>query len=140
METVSKSPELRQLGDKIIKEHADLHWIKDSRIRIGYCESDLDKRKGGGLVYAECHKVRPLYQAYVPYDFIIVFYTPNADLMTDAQRDILMYHELLHVGMDPTGSLRLIPHDIEDFKAILDQYGMLWDMPEELRGADLDGT
>ena len=114
--------------------------FRDSLIRIVYFESDLDKRKGGGLVYAECHKVRPREQAYVSYDFIIVFYTPNADIMTDAQRDILMYHELLHVGMDLTGSPRLVPHDIEDFKTILDQYGMLCDMPEGLRGADLDGT
>ncbi len=139
METVSKSLKLRKLGEKIIKEHADLRWIKDCRIRVGYCESDLDKRKGSGPVYAECHKVRPLYQAYIPYDFLIVFYTPNSDLMTDEQRDILMYHELLHIGMDSTGTLRLVPHDIEDFWAIIDHHGMQWDQPEEQRGADLYG-
>lgn len=141
METVTKSAELKKLGGKIIKSHEDLRWITESNIRIGYCESDLDKRKGGmRMVYAECHKVRPLYQAFIPYDFIIVFYIPSSDSLTNKQREILMYHELLHVGMDESGSLRIIPHDIEDFGVILKEYGMDWNVPEGLIGADMDGT
>lgn len=140
METVSKSPELRKLGRETIKSHEDLHWIREFKIRIGYCESDYDKISNGKIVYAECVKVKALYQAYIPYDFIIVFYTPNSDLMTDKQRSILMYHELLHVDMDANGKLKLRPHDVEDFLPILKEHGLLWDEIIEPEGGDLDGT
>ena len=92
--------------------------------------SSKDKTKDDRIIFAECHKVKPLFQAFIPYDFIIVFYEPNTMLMDDLQREILMYHELLHVGMKDSGELKLNPHDIEDFSIILDQYGLDWNMVE----------
>ena len=137
METVFKSPEYRRLGERIIKEHEDLHWIKECKISIGYVESDKDKRTNGKIIYADCNKVQPLYKAYVPYDFIIRLYTTNTLMLDEKQLDILMYHELLHVGMEDNGEPKIVPHDIEDFKCILDRYGLDWNVPE---GGDPDGT
>ena len=105
-------------------------WINESRVRIGYAVSNKDKTKDDRIIFAECHKVKPLMQAFIPYDFIIVFYEPNTMLMDDSQLAILMYHELLHVGMKDSGELKLNPHDIEDFSVILDQYGLDWNMVE----------
>ena len=143
METVIKSPELRRRGERAIKAHDDLHWIKDLKIKIGYCVSDYDKIANGRIVYAECVKVKALYHAYIPYDFIIVFYDPNTEQMSEDQLDILMYHELLHIDMDPGGKLKLRPHDVEEFIPIIDKYGLLWDEiadPAEPECGDLDGT
>ena len=49
--------------------------------------------------------------------------------MSDEQMEILLYHELLHVGMDDTGEeVKYIvnPHDVEDFRAVIDRYGIDW--------------
>jgi hypothetical protein len=44
--------------------------------------------------------------------------------------EILLYHELLHVGIKEDGEGEYIysvnPHEIEDFKTIINQYGMDW--------------
>ena len=98
---------------------------------IGYAMSSKDKTKDDRIIFAECHRVKPLWQAFIPYDFVIVFYEPNVMLMDEDQLGILMYHELLHVGMDDNGNLKLKPHDIEDFRVILDEYGMDWNAVEE---------
>lgn len=130
VEVCEKSKELRTLGRAVLKDRPDLAWISEAKIRIAYVMSSKDKKKDDRLIYAECHKVKPLYQAFIPYDFIIVFYEPNLLLMTEEQKTVLMYHELLHVGMDESGALKIQPHDIEDFRVILDTYGMDWNSTE----------
>lgn len=134
-EVCEKSKELRKLGRRVIRDRPDLAWIRESRIRIGYAMSSKDKKKDEKIIFAECHKVKALWQAFIPYDFVIVFYEPNTMLMDDTQLEILMYHELLHIGMEDNGYLKIRPHDIEDFRTILDQYGMDWNMVE----GDMDG-
>lgn len=130
MEVCEKSKELKMLGRAVLKDRPDLAWINEARIRIAYAMSSKEKMSSGRMVYAECHKVKPLYQAFIPYDFIIVFYEPHTMLMTEEQKEILMYHELLHVGMDENGTMKIQPHDIEDFRTILDEYGMDWNWTE----------
>lgn len=137
METVIKSSEYRRLAEKVIKKHEDLHWIKESNIKIGYVESDKDKMSNGKIIYADCNKVQSLYKAYTDYDFIIRMYGPNVIMLNEEQIEILMYHELMHVGMDDNGNMRIVPHDVEDFRCILDEYGLDWNRPE---GSDPDGT
>ena len=49
--------------------------------------------------------------------------------MSENQLKILLYHELLHVGInDKTLEPKYIcnPHDIEDFAEILDTFGVHW--------------
>ena len=130
METVYKSARYRKLGEQVIKDNEDLHWIKECRLRISYVESDKQKVSNGKIVYADCNKVQPLYKAYIPYDFIIRMYEPNVMMLNDDQIKILMYHELLHVGLEDNGETRIVPHDIEDFGVILSRYGMNWNLPE----------
>ena len=127
MAIYEKSTEYRNLGKRVIKLHSDLSWLKESKIRIGYVSSDYEKKLAGGrLVFAECRKVSDLYQAFIPYDFLIVVYYPNAALLDEEQMQILMYHELLHIGIEASGKLYVVPHDIEDFYTVINQYGMGW--------------
>lgn len=127
MANYEKSAELRDLGRRVIKENEDLRWINEQRVRIGYLTCDHEKKLAGGrLVCGDCRKVSDVYRAYTPYDFLITFYEPNIQGFTDEQREILMYHELLHVGIEPSGKLYVVPHDVEEFYPIISQWGMDW--------------
>lgn len=126
MAIVNKSKEYRDLAQRVMKGHDDLRWIRQAKVRIGYCASDSDKKQVDKLVFADCRKVPDLYKAFIPYDFIICVYEPNAMLLTDEQKQILMYHELLHCGIKPSGELYVVPHDVEEFDTIIDKYGLHW--------------
>lgn len=51
--------------------------------------------------------------------------------LTDEQVAMVIYHELLHIGSD--GDSKWIkPHDLNDFKSIIDRFGTGWDVPGAL--------
>lgn len=129
MENVRVSEEYSGLAEKVIDEHKDLNWLRKIGVRIGYLSSGREKRKGRKYVLGECIKVPDLYRPYVPHDFLIVIYRRNTIALTEKQMEILMYHELLHIGIDEAGEeLKYIvnPHDIEEFKAVADKFGVDW--------------
>jgi hypothetical protein len=131
--------DLKELGEKIINAMSDeLHVIKDFDVNIGYVRSYERKLSKGNIVNADCRKVNGTYTAYLPFDFIITFYEPNMDYMTENQKKILMLHELRHIGIGEKG-LRIEPHSVEDFKDILHRFGIDWndydqDVPDILGG------
>ena len=49
---------------------------------------------------------------------------------TEDQMRILLFHELLHIGIEFTEDgqekYSIKPHDYEDFKIIIDRYGTDW--------------
>jgi len=61
----------------------------------------------------------------------LLFFTPCVEGFTDKQKRILIFHELLHVGVDADEDgcekYRTVPHDLEDFKLIIDRFGVDWD-------------
>lgn len=129
MEFVKVSEEYSGLAERVIDAHEDLHWIRNVGVRIGYLASDREKKKNGRFVLGECVKVPELYRPYVPHDFLVVIYERNAAALTERQMEILMYHELLHIGIDEEGEeLKYVvnPHDIEEFRVVADKYGIDW--------------
>ncbi len=123
----SISNELKILADDVIEEHANLAHLKSGDIMIVYMYSDQEKKKNGGLVYADTQLVNPKMKALASCDFIITFYKPNSDMLSPDQLKILMYHELRHVGYDPAKNKHyIIPHDVEDFKDIISEHGVDW--------------
>ncbi len=54
-------------------------------------------------------------------------------VFTKEQIKVLLLHELMHIGVDITekGNLKkyLVPHSIQDFRYILEKYGLNWDAP-----------
>ena len=112
-------------------EHHDLQWIPKIGVKVGFLESDRPKKKSGRLVLGECILVKDLYRCFIPYDFLIVIYMPNVIGMTKEQMKILLYHEMLHIGISDDGEdLKYVvnPHDVEEFRTIVDKYGIDWAM------------
>lgn len=55
--------------------------------------------------------------------------------MTEKQLEILLFHELLHIGIEPADdggeNYSIIPHDMEDFKIVIDKYGTDWSVKND---------
>lgn len=119
--------DLKELADSVIKEHyEELGFIEDMEIEIGYVRSYLNKQKDGRIIFADTEKTKYKYTAFLPYDFVIVFYEPNVELFNDEQKRTLMWHELRHIGVGEKG-YKVMPHEIEDFYSITDKLGTRWD-------------
>ena len=131
MEARKLNKNYAEIAQELIDTEPELSYIKNSRARIAFLESDAakkaDKEK---LVLGECEKVAPKNKWAIAYDFTITLFRNNLIGLTAAQIRIVLFHELLHVCIDPgsdgdeTYSVR--KHDLEDFKIIIDQYGTEW--------------
>lgn len=117
--------EMEELAQKIIKKLPEMNYINDFNIKVGYVKSFEPKTKSGKSVFGDCRKVNLVYGAYLPFDFIITFYEPNIAYLNDNQLELLMWHELKHIGINERGFC-IEPHDIEDFYNITDSHGTRW--------------
>lgn len=115
----------------LINNSPYLEYIKVSKATIIYLSSRQKKTSKGKTVCAQCERVPEKYRWGIPCDFTITVFEPNVERMTPEQIKILLYHELLHVGIEldsnsgnETYSIR--PHDLEDFKLIITLFGTEW--------------
>lgn len=118
-----------EIAQDLIKTEPMLKHILESDVTIVYLGSEHEKKQNGKTVFGQCEKVPEKYKWAVPCDFTITIFEPNTERFTDAQMRILLLHELLHVGIELDGNEEryyVVPHDVEDFEAILDRYGTNW--------------
>lgn len=78
------------------------------------------------MVFGECKKIDDFFKVYCPYDFVVIVYEENCAGFTDKQMRILLYHELLHIGIDEKGKPYKKAHDVEEFNEIILLHGMNW--------------
>ena len=129
MNTLLLSDDYEAIGKELIREHEDLSHLQG--VRIAYLASDQEKKSNGRTIFGECRKVSPQYSWCCPYDFMITIFEPNTALyqFDDDMLKILIWHELKHCGVDDGENgqkFRIVPHDIEDFDAIIAEAGMHW--------------
>lgn len=128
--------DITEIAAEVIRTHEDLSWLNDTDVTIGYLASNKKKTRNGKAVYADCRKVPDRDKGFIPFDFLITVYDQNVCGFNSDQMEILLYHELLHVGAEPKedGTMRyfIVPHDIEDFTAVIDRYGEDWSRTEEM--------
>ena len=122
--------EYAKIGAELIESEDVLIDIRNSQATIIYLESDYAKTDKGRTVYGQCERVADKYKWGIPADFTITLFQPNIeDKSPEAIRRII-FHELLHVGIefkdDSTESYSIRPHDIEDFKLLIDRWGTDW--------------
>lgn len=119
-----------EIGMDLIKNEDALADIANSHATIIYLSSEHKKSSSGKIIHAECEKVSEKYKWGIPCDFTITVFEPNVEGMTDEQIRILIFHELLHVGItfdsDGAETYSVKPHDLEDFKLIIDRFGTDW--------------
>jgi len=117
--------DLKKLADKVIAEHNDMFEYL-SGCNIAFMVSDKPKASKGKKVYADTEKVKDKYKLLTDVDFIITYYADTEDI-SETAREILMLHELMHIGYDvEQEKYYIVPHDFEDFLYIVNEYGIDW--------------
>lgn len=124
------SDEYYEICKRVIQEEDELIDLRSSNATFVCLTSQHKKTSQGGYVYAQCEKVADKYKWAIPADYTITIFEPNVEDFSDEQKYILMYHELMHIdiGMTDSGDeiYRIKPHDLMDFKNIIDRYGVDW--------------
>lgn len=129
METRSINEEYNKIGRELIETEEALVDILNSRATIIFLSSDKKKVEKGKIVHAECERISDKYKWGIPADYTITVFEPCCQGFTDRQMRILLFHELLHVGIefrDGSEKYTTNPHDLEDFKLIIERFGARW--------------
>ena len=121
----------RAIAEQLIESEGELAYIKNSRVKITYLESDQCKKDGKEkLVLGECEKVAAKNRWAISSDFTITLFVNNLVGLSPEQIKIVLFHELLHVGIEPGADgdeiYSVRKHDLEDFKLIIDKFGTDW--------------
>lgn len=115
----------QKIAQELIDTRPELEDIKNADVTIICLASDQEKKSNGKLIFGQTEKIADKYKWGIPCDFTITIFDPNVAYWTEEQMKILMLHELLHVGVDGD-RLYIRPHDLEDFKSIIAEYGVDW--------------
>jgi predicted metallopeptidase len=118
-------PETESIANKIIDKFPEFSFIRDMDLKIGFVRSYETKSKDGKAVLGTCEKVNEKFKAFLPFDYIITVYKNNVYYLNDNQYKIFIKHELKHITIGMKG-LTIRPHNVEDFKDILKEFGLDW--------------
>lgn len=125
-----REDDLYNLGNKVIAKYPELTILGDADCRIAYQYCDKAKRSNGFEVYADTTLINDKLKQFINIDFLITFYMGNTEALDDDRMEMLMYHELCHIGYDPgkegSDRYRIIPHDVEEFRTVIDKWGLDW--------------
>ena len=119
----------RNIANRLIRTLPEFDELLKAGPRVAYLQSSKEKVKNRRTVFADCTKTDERYSWCCPYDFFITVYSPNVENFTEEQMEILIQHELHHIGITYTDSgvdYFVRPHDIEDFRMIIDRFGLDW--------------
>lgn len=112
------APEYKDIADKIIDKFP---------ISFGHIETDkvlfLRETEKSPKKYADIRKVVAPYTFMTELKFIITFYEAPMLGLNDAQKVMVVYHELLHIDVDFN---KLKKHNVEDFRELVSIYGVNW--------------
>jgi hypothetical protein len=140
-----------QILDRLLLSHeelADLSALLDADVRLAFVMRETAWRESNREVLGMCFlpavqgKLRPFFEwllethlGYMP-GFLIVLNDGWWQEASPVEREVLLFHELLHAGQrrDAYGELcfnrqtdepilALIPHDLEEFNAVVQRYG-----------------
>ena len=135
MEKREISEYFEKMGAQLIDTVQELAYIKNSQVKIIYLVSNQAKKSGAKMVHAECEKISAKYKWAINADFTITLFSPNNAHMSEKQLEILLFHELLHIGIEPADdggeNYSIVPHDLEDFKIVIDKYGTDWSVKND---------
>lgn len=118
------APEYRDIADKLIDKFP---------VAFGFIELDkvlfLKEDSKTPKKYADIRGVRSPFTFMTEYKFIMTVYEQVCASMNDAQKVMLIYHELLHIHSDFE---KLRKHNLEDFRELVAIYGVNWNIDPNL--------
>lgn len=129
MDSRTLNEEYQNIAQELIDTEPELAYIKESDVTIVCLSSEHEKKTKEKIIFGQCEKVAEKYKWGIPADFTITIFEPNVVDFSEDQLRILIFHELLHVGIDGD-SFYCRPHDTEDFKAIITRFGVDWAQTE----------
>lgn len=117
--------EYQIIAQELINTRPELEDIRNGDVTIICLSSGHEKKQGDKPVLGQAEKISEKYKWAIPCDFTITIFEPNVESFSEEQLKILIFHELLHIGVDKE-RLFIKPHDLEDFKVIIDEFGTGW--------------
>lgn len=124
-----------EIARELINTEDALVDVRNSQATIVYLSSEHKKKSGNKIIFGQCEKVADKYKWGIPADFTITVFEPNVEGFSEEQLRMLIFHELLHVGIefnaDGSETYSIKPHDLEDFKLIIDKFGTDWSKVDE---------
>ena len=133
-----QSEKYKAIAEELIENEPELARIKCSQVRIAYLVSDQFKKEGKVKpVYAETELIPEKYKWGIRADFAITVYEPNAAVFSMEQKRILIFQQLLKIGIEFNGDkgtekYSLCEYDVNDFSIIIKKYGATWKNQPEL--------
>ena len=130
------SEEYTKIMQELLDKDPRFELIKKHGINVGIVVSGESKKRSRAPVLGMCSKISgEKNRFFIPHDVLITIYGPNITGLSLSQIRILIKHELMHIlieegeeGNDPVIKLR--PHDVEEFREIIAEYGYDWNKPE----------
>lgn len=126
---IERSERYKKIGQRLIDTREEFKFIKEMGIRIAFLSSDEEKKSNRKTILADCTKISKRYEWCCKYDFMITVYEPNCLMLNKKQMEILIEHELHHVGVDFESAdlnFYVVPHDIEEFWDVINEHGLHW--------------
>lgn len=127
-----------ELGKEVIETYEEFDFLRGAEVTILFLESSHKKKSHKKLVLGQCEKVAEKYKWGIPCDFTITIFNPNVQNMSEDQLKILLFHELMHVGIDEDGNGFIRAHDLEEFQRVVEKFGMNWASTEGRKQNDED--
>lgn len=112
--------EVLMIADEIINRyHPELLEAK-----VGFIFRDTAQTSNGRKILGAAQKVQDKFKLYLDLDFIIWLAWEEWQTLTHKQKRALVDHELCHCQM-VEDQPKMRPHDLEEFRCIIERYG-LW--------------
>ncbi len=130
----SRAPELGELATAVIAKWNEFESLRRAiadGLAIAYVWDnkpfDPAKDEYKRHVVAKVTKASPLWECLAEVRLAIQFRRWFWDKYSEVQREAVVYHELRHIRIDWTEdgelTIKLVPHDLEEFNAVARRYG-----------------
>jgi hypothetical protein len=110
-----------EIAQKLVDEYHDN--LRDAQIAFVF--RDEAPISHGRATLGMTKKVSDIHRVLIDFDFIIWLAQDEWDRLTPAQHKALIDHQLCHCGGNSDDGFELLPHDIEEFTAVVERHG-LW--------------
>jgi predicted metallopeptidase len=119
-----EDPALVTLANKCIDAYK-LDYLNNVRIRYVLVDSYISKS-----TIAQCIKASNELKYFGKLDYVVKISKDIYDATDDETRELIMYHELLHILLSTNKSgdmvTKIMPHDIQDFSSLIKKAGVDW--------------